>query len=134
MGDTRPHPRAFARAIHPLAAEADASRQNRQRPETAAAERWEGAESMSSTTCQKCGGTGRYLAYRPVLYGTDSAAEWEDARQMAMRPCPDCRDTPDPRLAELIAAAEEVYRLSERSTVHWDRLRAAIAAYREVKP
>jgi hypothetical protein len=27
MGDTRPHPRARARAIHPLAAEADASRE-----------------------------------------------------------------------------------------------------------
>lgn len=44
MGDTRPHPRAFARAIHPLAAEADSSSQNRPRPETSAAERGEGAE------------------------------------------------------------------------------------------
>jgi hypothetical protein len=41
-----------------------------------------------------------------------------------------CPAAPDPRLAELIAAGE-VYRLSERSTVQWDRLRDALAAYRE---
>lgn len=49
--------------------------------------------------CPCCKGKGVYLAYTPIIYGTDSDDEVADSFRRAERKCPDCRADPKAILA-----------------------------------
>lgn len=90
----------------------------RQWLETQLARTWVERDALAAALkkrkgCRRCGGTGRYLAYPPTTYETDTEDEVADAIRMAERSCPDCAVDPQAILAAHDAEVREKVLLEE---------------------